>query len=200
MNNRLDESISAFGLVIAYKFVKALSTPFEEWDAFKVGLIDKNGKKLKKASTQEEKDALPLWKVLIRNLKVILGKLPFGKTKLASFVTALALLKENKEYFGLGQIKDFDSLQEYLLARDEIKELLISSEETTKDDLVSIEEGELAYFTFCDLLNDIDGVASPVFCVLRESNDKKYLVRDIISGINYELPNEALIGAKNEKQ
>ena len=33
---------------IAYKFIKILVTPFEETDAYKLGIIDANGKVLKK--------------------------------------------------------------------------------------------------------------------------------------------------------
>ena len=71
-----------------------MSTPFEEWDAYKLGLIDKNGKKLKQAKTSEEKEAMSLIYILARNLKRILEKLPFGKSKLTSYAAALFLLKE----------------------------------------------------------------------------------------------------------
>ena len=33
---------------IAYKFIKILAVPFEKTDAFKMGIIDKDGKILKK--------------------------------------------------------------------------------------------------------------------------------------------------------
>ena len=39
-----------------YQVLKRLTTPFEETKAFELGLIDKNGKLLKKAKTSEEKN------------------------------------------------------------------------------------------------------------------------------------------------
>jgi len=85
---------SALEIFLAYKFVELLATPWPEWDAFKLGLIDKNGKTLKKSKTREEKAAMPMYNVLIRNIKRITDKLPFGQTKLGAFTTALVLLKE----------------------------------------------------------------------------------------------------------
>lgn len=81
-------------IVVAYKFIRALSTPFNKWDAFSLGLIDDNGIRLRKAKTGEEKKAMPGWMVLIRNIKRFVEKLPFGKTRLGSFAAALWLVKE----------------------------------------------------------------------------------------------------------
>jgi hypothetical protein len=80
--------------VVAYKFIRALSTPFKDWEAFELGLIDDNGIRLRKPKTGEEKKALPGWKNLIRNIKRFIEKLPFGKTRLGSFAAALWLIKE----------------------------------------------------------------------------------------------------------
>lgn len=88
---------SAVNIFVAYKFIKQLATPWEDWEAFKLGLIDDNGKKLKNASTPEEKSAYPIWMILIRNIKRVLDKLPFGRSKLGSFAAALFLLKESLE-------------------------------------------------------------------------------------------------------
>jgi len=89
--------VDAFG---AYLFVKHLAKPFEEWEAFKLGLIDKNGKRLRKAKSDPEKKSMSLFHNLVRNLKKVLQKLPFGKSKLASLGAALFLLREehNVEY------------------------------------------------------------------------------------------------------
>ena len=44
--------------------------------------------------TKEEKEAYNLSDTLVWNLKKILGKIPFGKSKLASYAAALWLIKE----------------------------------------------------------------------------------------------------------
>lgn len=84
---------SGFDIYMVYRFVKDLSTPFDQTDAFRLGLVDKNGKKLRKAKTSEEKSAVGYYTRLIFNLKRILVK--FGmKSAASNFAAALLLLKE----------------------------------------------------------------------------------------------------------
>ena len=87
--------------LITYRVVKLLVTPFERQEAFKQGIIDKDGKVLKKnrdLTTSKEKKAYTYLHRFVFNLKRILKKVGFG-SKLGSFAVALALLlKENKEY------------------------------------------------------------------------------------------------------
>jgi hypothetical protein len=87
--------------LITYRIVKLLSTPFEKQEAFKQGIIDKDGKVLKRnrdLKTDKEKSAYTYLHRFIFNLKRILGKVGLG-SKLGSFAVSLALLlKEKKEY------------------------------------------------------------------------------------------------------
>lgn len=80
-----------------YMFLKRLVTPFEEWEAFKTGLIDADGKVIVQRSkrTPAQENSWGYFDRLVANLKKLLGKLPGGKTRLASFAAALLLLKEN---------------------------------------------------------------------------------------------------------
>jgi len=84
-------------LFYAYRFLKLLVTPWEKTKAYELGILDDNGKLLKKArelKTSEEKSAYTVFHRLVFNIKRLLQKLPFGKTKLASWATALFLIKE----------------------------------------------------------------------------------------------------------
>ena len=84
-------------IYFVYQFLKKLVTPFEKTEAFKLGIIDEKGKILKKRRDlkgDEEKSAYNLSDTLVWNLKKILGKIPFGKSKLASYAAALWLIKE----------------------------------------------------------------------------------------------------------
>lgn len=86
--------------LIAYRVLMMLVTPFEDSDAFKLGIIDKTGKNLIKSSnlkTDEEKSAYTYLHRLVFNLKKILNRLPGGDTKLKNIVAALWLLKETYE-------------------------------------------------------------------------------------------------------
>lgn len=88
-------------LFLVYSFIKRLATPFEEWPAFKLGIIDKDGNQLKKRKelrTTKEQDALGLFDVMILKLKKLLAKIPGGQTRIASYAAALWLIKEGKDH------------------------------------------------------------------------------------------------------
>jgi len=91
----------AVDALITYRIVKLLTTPFERQEAFKYGIIDKDGKVLKKSKTlktEKERKAYTILHRFVFNLKRILQRVGLG-SRLGSFAVALALLiKENKEY------------------------------------------------------------------------------------------------------
>jgi hypothetical protein len=85
--------------LVAYKILSMLVTNFEDTKAYKLNIIDKNGKNLKKASTlktSEEKDAYTYLTRLVFNMKKIINKIG-GENKLKSLVAALWLVKEQYE-------------------------------------------------------------------------------------------------------
>src|SRR6056300_1248765 len=84
--------------LITYRIVKLLVTPFEKQEAFKQGIIDKDGKVLKKNRDLKKKKEYTYLHRFVFNLKRILKRVGLG-SKLGSFAVALALLlKQNKEY------------------------------------------------------------------------------------------------------
>ena len=89
----------AIDLIITYRVVKLLVTPFEKQEAFKFGIIDKDGnvlKKFRKLKTEKERKAYTMLHRFVFNLKRILKRVGLG-SKLGSFAVALALLiKEDK--------------------------------------------------------------------------------------------------------
>lgn len=85
---------TAVDLFFVYQFIRRLTTPFDETDAFELGLIDEKGKRLKKAKTPEEKKAMTLFDRLIFNIKRLIARVPGGNTKIATYGAALFLLKE----------------------------------------------------------------------------------------------------------
>ena len=87
----------AFDIFVAYKFIRILTTPWKKTDAYKLGIIDKDGnllKKRKNLKTGTERKAYTIIHTLVWNIKRLLDKLPATKTKLGSFAVALWLLKE----------------------------------------------------------------------------------------------------------
>ena len=81
--------------VYTFRFLTLLTTPWEETTAFKLGLIDDQGKKIKKPFTEKEKSAYNLFHRLVFNIKKLINKAPGGSTKIASYAAALLLLKEH---------------------------------------------------------------------------------------------------------
>lgn len=84
---------------MTYQFVRRLVTPFTQMPAFHLGIIDENGDFLKDVNTltDEEKSTVSLFDILVINLKRLLGKLPGGRTRLASFAAALYLLRQHNK-------------------------------------------------------------------------------------------------------
>jgi hypothetical protein len=90
----------AVDLLITYRIVKLMATDFKNQEAFKYGIIDANGKQLRKnrdLNTEAEKDSYTVLHRFVFNLKRILAK--FGlKSSISNFAAALAfILKENKQ-------------------------------------------------------------------------------------------------------
>jgi hypothetical protein len=79
----------------AIRFLRLLTTKWENTNAFKLGIVDKNGKKLKKPQTSEEKGAYNTFHKLVYNIKRLINKIPLGKSTLASYAAALFLIKEH---------------------------------------------------------------------------------------------------------
>ena len=101
---------TAIDLFVAYRFLRILTTPWEDQPAYKLGIIDKDGKLLKRSTslrTIDEKQAFTLLHRLVFNLKRILSKIPGVRTKIGTYATALFLLKQ---HFG-GQVEDEDMIE-----------------------------------------------------------------------------------------
>jgi hypothetical protein len=83
--------------LIAFRILYMLITPFDKTDAFKQGIIDKDGNALKKTKdlkTDAEKDSYTTLDKLVFSLKKLLNKVPGGKSQLASIVASYWLVKE----------------------------------------------------------------------------------------------------------
>ena len=98
----------AIDLFVTYRFIKLLVTPFEKTEAFKLGIIDKNGHRVLPTTppggvrrvvpeplvSSEEKNAYTILHKLVFNIKKLFGKVPGLRTKLGTYAAALFLLKD----------------------------------------------------------------------------------------------------------
>ena len=84
-------------LFTTYNFIKRIVTPFKQWKAYKLGIIDEKGGQLKQRKdlkTQDEREAFGYLDILALNLKKLLAKVPGGASTLGTYAAALLLLKE----------------------------------------------------------------------------------------------------------
>lgn len=112
-------------LFLVYQFVRRLATPFNEWDAYKLGIIDERGNVLRKRKTlklAKERKAFGIFDVLVLNLKKLIEKVPGGQTRIASYIAALYLIRE-WNHFSDGSLLTEDITDEQL---DESIELFFS--------------------------------------------------------------------------
>jgi hypothetical protein len=79
----------------AFRFLRLLTMPWEKTAAFKEGVVDKDGVRLKRPESKEEKGAYTLFHRLVFNIRRLLGKIPLGKTTIARYLSAFWLIKEN---------------------------------------------------------------------------------------------------------
>lgn len=139
-------------LFYTYKFLKLLTTPWEETEAYQLGIIDSKGRVLirpSRFSTSEQKDAYTLFHRLVFNIKRLLAKVPGGSSRFATYASALYLLREE---FGLSdsQIElimkeleiEVDSITEswYILGDDSLAPGIY----TLKQDIAIPKTGELS--------------------------------------------------------
>lgn len=84
----------ALDYIMIYKIAKRLAKPIKKWDAYKMGIIDEEGNKLRAPETNKEKDAYTLLDRLILKIKRLIGH-----SKLRVFTAALLLSEENEKRF-----------------------------------------------------------------------------------------------------
>ena len=107
-------------IYLVYRILRLFTTPFNEWNAYATGVIDAEGNIIvppeKRSTAQDE--SFTKFDLLILKLKKVLEKLPFGKTRLASYAAALYLLKEDVKNI------NEETLEEDFLKYFENKELI----------------------------------------------------------------------------
>lgn len=83
--------------VVAYKVLRMLVTNFTDTEAFKLGIIDAQGKTLRKSNqftTEAERNAFTYLHRLVFNMKKLINKIG-GENKLKSMAAAIWLIREN---------------------------------------------------------------------------------------------------------
>ena len=159
----------AIDLFVTYRFIKLLITPFDKTEAFKLGIIDEKGNRVRPPRdpktnirpaieplrTSEEKNSYTILHKLVFNIKKIFGKVPGLRTKLGTYAAALFLLKDTfkesvddpdmfeKEFMKYLKEQGYeidDSISEEVIGFGEV---LPKGEYVLVNDILSTEEEEL---------------------------------------------------------
>jgi len=94
---------SAIDLFVSYRFLKLLTTPFKKTDAFKLGIIDEKGNRIRKEkssavavelNTSQQQNAYTILHKLVFNIKKLFQKVPGLRSKVGTYAAALFLLKD----------------------------------------------------------------------------------------------------------
>ena len=155
----------AIDLFVTYRFLKLLTTPFEKMDAYKFGIIDEKGNRIKKPSstkpavelsTTELKNSYTILHKLVFNIKKIFGKVPGLRTKVGTYAAALFLLKDTfkesvddpdmfekefMKYLKENNVEFDDSISEEVIGFGEV---LPKGNYVLVNDILSKEEEELS--------------------------------------------------------
>ena len=155
----------AIDLFVTYRFLKILVTPFEKQEAYKLGIIDKDGNRTLEPGTTnkptylgtaKEKNSYTVLHKLVFNIKKIFAKVPGLRTKLGTYAAALFLLKDTFKEDVDPQMWEKE-LMKYL------KENNIELDNTISEE-VTLENGQLPkgiYKLVNDITFDTEDVDSP---------------------------------------
>ena len=186
----------AIDLLITYRVIKMLVTPFEKQPAYALGIIDKNGKVLKKAKTLKtgkEKEAYTLLHRFVFNLKRLINVVPGGKSKLGTYAAALGLLlKEGKD---LNMVELEKDLYKHLSVNDLIK--LDDINESVEFDF--LQEGK---YIITDRLEDLNGdttadVGDVVYTTENQKPFDNYFGVNLYYVINEDTKKQVMVSEDN---
>ena len=172
-------AIDAF---ITFRFLKLLVTPFDKTEAYRLNIIDKRGKVLRKYKTLErieERQAYTILHRLVFNIKKLIEKVPGGKSRVASYAAALFLIKEH--------VKEYQDSDGQLLEKELYKYL-------KDNDLVLEDDGDIREeITFADKL--LKGTYKLVQDVGVDEDDKVIGKKgDIINVYSDQAPQDTIMG------
>ena len=187
----------AIDLLITYRVIKMLVTPFEKTDAYKYGIIDKNGKVLRKNKTltvAKEKDSYTILHRFVFNLKRLINLIPGGKSKLGTYAAALGLLlKEQKD---INAVELEKVLYKHLREND-----LINFDDDLRED-VDFDFLPKGRFIIIDDLEDLNGektanVGDVVYTTENQKPFDNYFVVNLYHVINEDTQKQIIVSEDN---
>ena len=180
----------AIDLFVTYRFIKLLVTPFDKTPAFKLGIIDAEGKRVMRKTvargmqptvliTDAEKSAYTVLHKLVFNIKKIFQKVPGLRTKLGTYAAALFLLKDTfKE-----SVDDPDMFEKEFMKY--LKEEGYEIDNTISEEVIGF--GEVLPKGEYTLVNDI---------LNNEEEDLQAKIGDKVVAFDDEAPIDTILGVE----
>jgi hypothetical protein len=150
--------------LITYRILRMLTTPFDQTDAYRLGIIDARGNILKseaQLTTTAEQEAYTLLSRMVFRLKKILEKVPVANKQFLSFAAAVALVRENVEY-------DEDILEELFYMNMEDPKVIKESQRLEEGNVLSFkdyldEKMDMKTASMGDVITDFKKSDAPQF-------------------------------------
>ena len=152
----------AIDLFVTYRFLRLLTTPFKDTDAYKLGIIDENGNRIMlpkpktgvkilkpqvELVTSEQKNSDTKLHKLVFNIKKLFAKVPGLRTKVGTYAASLFLLKDTfKEH-----VEDPDMFEKQFMKY--LKENNIELDDSISEEVIGF--GEILPKGEYVLINDI---------------------------------------------
>jgi len=94
----MDTVISGMDTYVLYSLIRRIAKPFNQWKAYKLGVIDAKGNILipKEERTNEQYKSLTYLDIFVRNIKRIIQIVPGLNSRLVTYTAALWLLREDR--------------------------------------------------------------------------------------------------------
>ena len=152
----------AIDLFVTYRFLRILTTPFKDTDAYKLGIIDEKGNRIMlpkpktgvkilkpqvELVTSEQKNSYTILHKLVFNIKKLFAKVPGLRTKVGTYAASLFLLKDTfKEH-----VEDPDMFEKQFMKY--LKENDIELDDSISEEVIGF--GEILPKGEYVLVNDI---------------------------------------------
>ena len=171
----------AADLAYTFRFIRMLVMDWKNWDAYKLGIINDEGKRDKnvKLDSDEKRAAYTPFVRLAANIKRLVSSIPGGGSKLGSFAAALYLIKEKY------QLRDRDLVKIIEKVDVDVFDLLVEQNEwfVVQDKLLSpgmyrLYESKIVNKTCDEIVNAKDQI---------RVNDDCYPVGDVFGIDIYEV-------------
>jgi hypothetical protein len=153
-------SESIISTAALYIVLKKIMTDFTDWDAYKLGIINKDGEKIKTPISSKERDSWDLLAKFSCNFKKLLIRF-LGKANYMTYFTMAYLLRDSIDYFYIEHNKEMlheKYLQDFnMIKQNKLFKIIQEVEKQYGKEVVTEENIEMLVIKYTKIFeNNID--------------------------------------------